>query len=217
MGNKPTNIGPMQDLMGYIRKEQLSAIISACNTTRESLLIRILACTGRRISEILGRKETTITYKNGIEKIYPQTHGLRPCDIDFTRGLVRFTILKKKEPLEKLKVVDWETLEILKDYIETNNILPYKRIIPISRQRAYQIIQKIGQRAGIYMIGEKPLHPHHFRHTFAVMMAQKLKNPADVKKLKDLLEHSDLSTTEVYLQFAQEDNRELVTNIFKDL
>ena len=57
------------------------------------------------------------------------------------------------------------------------------------------MIKRLGVRAGV-----PRLHPHLFRHTFAVRY---LMNGGDIMTLKLILGHVDLSTTEMYLHLAQ--------------
>lgn len=46
------------------------------------------------------------------------------------------------------------------------------------------------------------IHPHLFRHSFAVMFINK---GGDVSKLQKILGHASLKTTEIYLNFANKD------------
>jgi site-specific recombinase XerD len=43
-------------------------------------------------------------------------------------------------------------------------------------------------------------------------MARKMKSPGDVRKLQMMMEHSNLAVTEQYLQFSDEDVKEM-TNV----
>lgn len=68
---------------------------------------------------------------------------------------------------------------------------------PLSRHRLYKLIQVLGEAAGI----DEPT-VHKFRHYFAVGF---LKKNGDIRFLKDLLGHADISTTARYLNVTAED------------
>jgi site-specific recombinase XerD len=59
----------------------------------------------------------------------------------------------------------------------------------------YRVIKRLAQRAGI------PLHPHSLRHTFA---RDYLNNGGSLADLSELLGHTDLATTAIYLSVARE-------------
>ena len=63
----------------------------------------------------------------------------------------------------------------------------------LTRQGFWKIIKAYAKEAKI----EKEITPHTFRHAFALHMLQ---NGADLKDIKALMGHSDISSTQVYLQ-----------------
>ena len=56
----------------------------------------------------------------------------------------------------------------------------------------------------------KKVHPHSFRHMFAINF---LKNNKDITLLADLLGHSNLDTTKIYLRRTEEEQREIINSI----
>jgi len=108
-------------------------------------------------------------------------------------------------------------LKNLHNYIIDNNLRPQDYVFessykdgPITRQRAFQIVREASKNAGVYLVGNKLPHPHHFRHSFAIDLAKKAKSPADIRRIQMWLEHSSLDMTEQYLQFGSEDLREML-------
>ncbi|MGB8311688.1 MAG: tyrosine-type recombinase/integrase [Halobacteriota archaeon] len=54
------------------------------------------------------------------------------------------------------------------------------------------------------------LHPHTFRHSFAIHLVM---SGVDVRRVQLLLGHANLNTTQVYLQFKDEDLRDVYNKV----
>ena len=78
----------------------------------------------------------------------------------------------------------------------------FEEEFPLDKRNVARIIEWISQRAGI---GERRIHPHLLRHTFATHF---IKNGGDPFSLQRLLGHSDIKTTMIYVNLAGVDLEE---------
>lgn len=213
----------------YLSFDEIDTMLQYCfdnERTRDYMLIKTLFHTGRRITEIVG------------EKPYTKKVGLRPCDIT-DDGLIEFDILKKnpiktkrkngqkrnvdsikrdqlnKMPRRMLMAVDGEYYNLLREYIRVNNIPDHLRVFDITRVRAWYIISEVAEKSGITRSFGK-IHPHSFRHSFAIYLLKSNPNDAaTLKQLQDLLAHSDIKITmESYAKFTQDDKKEMLNRVF---
>ena len=186
----------MYDLSGYFKDGEREAIYNACKNSRDKLLIRLLWKTGRRISEIL---------------------QVKIKDMNFDDNMILWNILKKKTPTKKWLPVDNGTMRFIENYVKAKGLSEEDYLFSsnskkgyLTRVRVFQILRNLCEEVGIYYVGTKEPHPHHFRHSFAIEKAKKLKSPADIRKLQQYLGHANLGITETYLQFGSQDLRSMV-------
>jgi len=112
--------------------------------------------------------------------------------------------------MKKLIPINGVLIEMLRNYIRDNNIGDNDYVFKISRQRVFQLVRRYGKKSGVERVGNKMIHPHHLRHSFAVHMAKNIKNPAELRKLQELMAHSGINITAYYLQFNPTESRELL-------
>ncbi len=115
-------------------------------------------------------------------------------DIDFGERTIRVVGKGKKT---RIVIFGEKTEKTLKDYLSTRkDTLKYlfisNRKRKLSRREVWYIInstfEKIAMKYGV--------HPHTLRHSFATHL---LNNGADIRIIQELLGHSSISTTSIYV------------------
>lgn len=151
--------------------------------TRDKAMLEFAYATGMRVSEII---------------------DLNLEDVNIKEGYVTCKTGKKKRniPLGSM------SLKALVDYIQHSRTILVKdekeRALFINvnggrltRQGFWKIVKFYKEQANI----GKDITPHILRHSFATHLLQ---NGADIKAIQTMLGHSDISSTQVYMQFQDE-------------
>ena len=189
---------PMKYEDEYLTPEQVEDIINACTNERDRLLLKTLFYSGRRVSEIVGQREYEV--KNGIMK----SNGITPADIIYEdkEYYMWFSILKKHEKTRSLIPVPTKLARNLIEYVQANGIKKNEKIFKISRRRVDQIIRKAAETAGIRGLGKdnRPVHAHHFRHSYAILLAKNAENPSDLSLIQTIMGHSSVQMTMWYVK-----------------
>ena len=94
--------------------------------------------------------------------------------------------------------------ELMK-YIDDKHI--EDKLFNITPRGISNMLKKIAEELNIDL---KKVHPHSFRHMFAINF---LKDNKDITLLADLLGHSNLDTTKIYLRRTEEEQRKIINNI----
>ena len=72
----------------------------------------------------------------------------------------------------------------------------------LTRQGFWKIVKYYKEQANI----TKDITPHVLRHSFATHLLQ---NGAEIKAVQSMLGHSDISSTQVYMQFQKDNLKEI--------
>ena len=139
-----------------------------------AIFLLILGKTGARISEFLAMK------KSDLDRGYAEMH---------TKGKIRRIYFP-----EKLIV---EIKDFYADY-SPDDPLAVNRYGKIMTSRGVaELLKHYGERYGL---PKEILHPHSFRHMFAIEF---LKRNNNISLLADLMGHSNIGTTMIYLRMNQ--------------
>jgi len=202
-----TQVTPTRDSKRYPQPEQAERLIAGAITPRDKAFISTLAKTGMRISEAVQLKESDIDFQRGTLTIVHlkersklkcphcgESLGKRHVFCPSCGNKVDKAVREKVEQRRQRMIpVDHNTLRLIDEYLKWRRKFPYRGplVFPFSRQRGWQLVGKIGRRAGI-----KGLHPHSLRHLLATTWVGK---GLDVKKLQVLLGHASIATTMEYV------------------
>ena len=204
---------------------------------KKALLIYVLSRTGRRISEVLGRKRPA------------RMHGLRPIDIDFENNTITWSILKKnpvkykdkngrprkqdaiqkdlfnKPIYEETIPVDPKTITTLKYWIDKWKIHNLEKIFNFDQCYMNRLLKKASFELGIKLPGKKIVKTkngqlrediywpscHSFRHFFASkFLEENRENSLALPSLQEIMCHSDLSITKTYIHANDKHKREMI-------
>lgn len=155
----------------------------ADNKTNWSIYYSILAKTGARISEFLKFK------KSDLDKGYAELHS---------KGKIRKILFPQSLITE---ISDFYSEFKSDDYLCTN-----KYGNQMTTRGFAIMLQKHAKQYGIPL---ENAHPHSFRHLFAIEF---LKRNSNISLLADLLGHSGVNTTMIYLRLSQEQQAEALNN-----
>lgn len=167
--------------------EQVSALLDAARvgddvtSLRDSALLELLYATGARVSEAVGL-------------------ALDDLDLDEALPVIRLFGKGRKERIVPLGSYAKAAIEAY--IVRSRPVLAQRgqgspalflnsRGRALSRQSAWEIIQRVASRAGI----DEDVSPHTLRHSFATHL---LEGGASIRDVQELLGHASVQTTQIY-------------------
>lgn len=156
---------------------------------RDKAMLELLYATGMRVTELITLKMDDVN----LAQEYVVCHDRKkerivPFGSDAKKALVRY-ITDGREYL-------------LGDNEDSVIMFPNCQGGAMSRQGFWKLIKTYGKKAGI----ETELTPHTLRHSFASHLVE---NGADLKSVQEMLGHSDISTTQIYITSGNKRVREV--------
>ncbi|MCB0207727.1 MAG: tyrosine-type recombinase/integrase [Anaerolineae bacterium] len=128
-------------------------------------------------------------------------------DVDFEEMTVFVRFAKRGK--QRLVPLHAEAAEAIKNHLGDRSAGPLflsERKQRISLRRLRSLVKELGQQTNL----RKDLHPHALRHSFAVSL---LEANVDLETIKNLLGHSKIETTSIYLHCSAEKLRSAVDRI----
>lgn len=155
---------------------------------RDKAMLEFAYATGMRVTEIISLDITDVN----LEQSYVA------CKTGFkTRNIPLGSISLKalKDYIEKARPILIKDDSVKALFVNING----KRL---TRQGFWKIVKFYKEQAHI----TKEITPHVLRHSFATHLLQ---NGADLKAIQSMLGHSDISSTQVYMQFQNENLKDI--------
>ena len=181
-----------------IKKGDLMALINACTSKRNKLLLLLLEETGLRIGELLGVRYTKdIDYDNHKIFVRYRRNNENNAHQKYAeeRGL---PISPNTFHLLQIYLADYAELLKDTDYLFVSECGPTKGQ-PLSVRSVYSIFDSLEKHSKV------DAHPHQLRHYFA---NERRKAGWDIALISKSLGHKNISTTQTYLNV---DDEEIVT------
>ena len=177
-----------------LSEAEVGALLDAVVATdpaslRDRALLEFLYATGARISEACDLSLGDLDRDNRLVRLFGK--GAKERIVPFGRAAAATMddwLLKGREHLEPVRWARRGDQEAV--FLNT-------RGSRLSRQAAWTIVKKYGERVGL----ADKLSPHVLRHSCATHL---LDHGADLRVVQEMLGHASISTTQVYTKVSQE-------------
>jgi len=158
---------------------------------RDRLLLELFYCSGVRLSELLGLKESDLDFQNAQIKVLGKRNKERIIPMPpYLLENLRIFLLEKKETFpEDLTIKDKSGL--------ADTLFLTDQGKPIYSKWIYR---KVKQFLSLVSTAQKR-SPHILRHSFATHL---LNRGADIQAIRELLGHASLAATQVYTHTTTE-------------
>lgn len=167
-----------------LTKEEIRKLIDSIASQKSKLMVSMMYACGFRVSELLNLKIDDLDFQEKTGNIR-QGKGKKDRIFNIPEFLLE-DIISHSEKQKKQK----------KQNLFTG---PKGKL---SERNLQKIISSAAERAGI----NKNVHCHTLRHSFATHL---LENGVDIRKIQELLGHSNLSTTQIYTHVSKEELKKI--------
>lgn len=152
--------------------------IATAKGMRDKAMLELLYATGMRVSELIHLKISDVNLSLG----YVNCCECGKCRIIPIGNVCKKSLHKYMDKARGILVQNSDTEELFTNCSGK----------AMSRQGFWKVLKGYADEAGIC----RDITPHTLRHSFAVHMLQ---NGADVRSVQEMLGHSDVATTQIYL------------------
>jgi integrase/recombinase XerD len=181
-------------------KDDITSLIKACDKTREWRTPDGSVTRSRRPTARRDKAIVLTLLDTGLRA--SELCNLLRKDVDLNNGSV--VVRKGKGGVGRVVYLGRRARRVLWRYLAEREeddpdefLFLTQRRRPLTPNQLLQRVKRLGGRAGV-----EGVHPHRFRHTFAI---QYLRNGGDVFTLQRLLGHSSLAMVKRYLRLVRDD------------
>lgn len=181
---------PSKKLPVVLSRDEMERLIMAPDTNselgiRDRAIIETLYATGVRVSELVNLRKRDLIKSENVIRVFGKGSKERIVPI----GDVALEWIERYDAAIRSKSVHGRTLATQ----QANDLVFLNfRGGKISRVSVWRMLRKYSRDANI----KKEIHPHTLRHTFATHL---LEGGADIRAVQEMLGHSDIGTTQIYL------------------
>ena len=168
-----------------LSKEEMKRLINEIKTEKSKLMISLIYACGLRVSELTNLKISDLNFPEKIGYI-KQAKGNKDRIFNIPDFLIEDLQHQAKKQKDKKYLFTGKN-----DKLSTRNI--------------QKIVSSAANRANL-----KNVHCHTLRHSFATHL---LENGVDIRKIQELLGHSNLSTTQIYTHISKEELKKIKSPI----
>lgn len=169
-----------------LKHEEVLKLFEKARNIKDKMILKTLYYCGLRVSELI---------------------NLKLEDLDFKER--RLKVVQGKGSKDRYNIMPKTLSNELSQYIKLLNKKPESFIFnsplkdgrPITRDTVQKMIKKINIK----------ISPHVLRHSYATHIYNKT---GDIKAVKDLLGHVNISTTDIYTHISTEKKKSIVDDVF---
>lgn len=147
---------------------------------RDTAMLELMYSSGLRVSEVISSKVNDLNFEAGFLRV-------------FGKGSKERIVPMNRRAADKIKKYVLELRPSLLKGRQSPFLFLTNRGRPMTRQRFWQALKKLGNLAGLQIT------PHTIRHSFATHL---LDGGADLRSVQKMLGHEDISTTQIYTKVS---------------